>query len=176
MAEGGVMDRLRALCLAPAVAATLARRLQGKSYGDTAAMAAGSSSSGTRVTVVWDNNADSGFNSLFAGPPKVGRLAGVSSEMLADVAVGETLDESLKARLTAEIEVAVSECKENEPSETDAISSSGGSGESVRLMLSAAAAAEVISASGSGETNGRVILVRSQHVQRLSTFSAFSAT
>ncbi|CAI5513952.1 unnamed protein product [Closterium sp. Naga37s-1] len=161
VAEGGVMDRLRTLCLAPAVAATLARRLQGKRDGDAAAMAAGTGSSGsssgsngTRVTIIWDNNADNGFNSLFAGPPRVESLAGVPSEMLADVAVEETLDESRKGRLTAEIEVAVSECKGNESTETSTISASS---ESVRLLLSAAVA-ELVAASGSGDTDGRVIL------------------
>ncbi|CAI5519550.1 unnamed protein product [Closterium sp. Naga37s-1] len=78
--------------------------------------------------------------------------------MLADVAVEETLDESRKGRLTAEIEVTVSECKENESSETSTIGSGGGSGESVRLLLSAAIAAEVISGSDSRANNGRVIL------------------
>ncbi|CAI7779449.1 unnamed protein product [Closterium sp. NIES-54] len=187
--QGGLMDRLRTLCLAPAVTATLARRLQGKRESDTAAMAAGSgssgssgTSSGTRVTIIWESNGDSGFNSLFAGPPRFGSLAGVSPEMLADVAVEETLDESRKGRLTAEIEcpyypvscpsypvpcldynvpcwqVTVSECKENESSETSTIGSVGGSGESVRLLLSAAIAADVISGSDSRDNNGRVIL------------------
>ncbi|CAI5472581.1 unnamed protein product [Closterium sp. Yama58-4] len=127
VAEGGVMDRLRTLCLAPAVAATLARRLHRNREDSAAAVAAGSGmggTSGTRVTVIWDNNADNGFNSLFSGPPRVGSLPGVPSEVLADVAVEETLDESLKGRLTAEIEVAVSECKENESSEINTTSTS----------------------------------------------------
>ncbi|CAI5944021.1 unnamed protein product, partial [Closterium sp. NIES-64] len=159
--QGGVMDRLRTLCLAPAVAATLARRLQGKRDGDAAAMAAGTGSSGsssgsngTKVTIIWDNNADNGFNSLFAGPPRVESLAGVPSEMLADVAVEETLDESRKGRLTAEIEVAIPECKGNESTETRTTSASR---ESVRLLLSSAIA-ELVAASGSGDTDGRVIL------------------